>query len=104
MKLFHEIFATAFLTAIFLLSAPGFDAVAMEKGHAQPPDTADLKPDQYIWNPAASPAGPVGIIVDLTNQIIYVYRNGKQIGRSASAPAPDAIRRLPAPTRSSPKT
>ena len=25
----------------------------------------------------------MGIIVDLTNQMIYVYRNGKQIGRSA---------------------
>ena len=35
------------------------------------------------WNPDASPNGPVGIIVDLTNQMFYVYRNGKQIGRSA---------------------
>ena len=25
----------------------------------------------------------MGIIVDLTNQMFYVYRNGKQIGRSA---------------------
>jgi hypothetical protein len=76
-------FATACLAAIFVISAPGFCAFAMEKGHAQPPTTADLKPAQYIWNPTASPTGPVGIIVDLTNQMLYVYRNGKQIGRSA---------------------
>ncbi len=76
-------FSAAFLTAIFSLLAPGFTALAMEKGAPQPPDTADLKPNQYIWNPEAAPDGPVGIIVDLTNQTIYVYRNGKQIGRSA---------------------
>ena len=75
-------FTLPLLTAI-LLSVPGFSATAMEKGSPQPPDTADLKPNQYIWNPDASPTGPVGIIVDLTNQMIYVYRDGKQIGRSA---------------------
>ncbi len=74
--------ATVFLAAALLLLAPGFHAPAMDKGVSQPPDTADLKPGQYIWNPDASPTGPVGIIVDLTNQTIYVYRNGKQIGRS----------------------
>jgi hypothetical protein len=76
-------FATALLTAVFLLSALGLRAFAIEKGTLLPPDTADLKPDQYIWNPGASTAGPVGIIVDLTNQMIYVYRGGRQIGRSA---------------------
>ncbi len=73
--------ATVFLIAI-LLSSPGLSALAIEKGTPQPPDTADLKPNQYIWNPDASPNGPVGIIVDLTNQTVYVYRSGKQIGRS----------------------
>ena len=73
----------AIFFATLLLSAPGFSAWAIEKGTPQPPDTADLKPNQYIWNPDASPNGPVGIIVDLTNQMIYVYRDGKQIGRSA---------------------
>ena len=76
-------FAPAFLTAILFFSVPGFLALGIEKGNLQPPDTADLKPNQYIWNPDASPNGPVGIIVDLTNQMIYVYRNGKQIARSA---------------------
>ena len=49
----------------------------------QSPGTTDLKPDEYIWNPEASPTGPVGIIVDLTRQTLYVYRGGKQIGRAA---------------------
>ena len=75
--------AATFLTAIFFLAAPAFSALAIDKGTPQPPDTANLKPNQYIWNPDASPTGPVGIIVDLTNQMIYVYRGGKQIGRSA---------------------
>ncbi len=75
-------FTTTFL-ATLLLSALCFSVLAIDKGTVQPPGTVDLKPDQYIWNPEASPSGPVGIIVDLTNQTIYVYRDGKQIGRSA---------------------
>ena len=75
--------ATALLTSIFLLSALSLRTFGIENGTQQPPNTAVLKPDQYIWNPGASPTGPVGIIVDLTNQMIYVYRDGKQIGRSA---------------------
>ena len=73
------------------LSSPPFSSfrprsspsLRWRKATRQPPETADLKPNQYIWNPEASAQGPVGIIVDLTNQMIYVYRNGKQIGRSA---------------------
>ena len=75
-------FIPPFLVALLFL-APGLSVWAMEKGALQPPDTADLQPDQYIWNPDASPAGPVGIIVDLTHQTMYVYRDGKQIGRAA---------------------
>ena len=75
--------ATAFLAATLLLSALEPSAFAIEKGVQQPPDTADLKPDQYTWNPEASPTGAVGIIVDLTHQTIHVYRDGKQIGRAA---------------------
>jgi hypothetical protein len=71
------------LIAVFLLSAQGMRALAIEKGSQQPMGTIYLKPDQYIWSPMASAAGPVGIIVDLTNQTLYVYRAGKQIGRSA---------------------
>ncbi|HEX4083884.1 MAG TPA: L,D-transpeptidase family protein [Chthoniobacteraceae bacterium] len=75
--------SAATLPAIaFLLLTMGFHAIAMEKGKEMPPGTVALKPDEYIWNPGASPTGPVGIIVDLRNQMIYVYRNGTLIGRS----------------------
>lgn len=69
-----------FMLLAWAFCAPAF---AMDKGVQQPPGTADLKPGQYTWNPGASPSGPVGIIVDLRNQMIYVYRGGKLIGRSA---------------------
>ena len=78
-------FAVPLLSVVLLLWALGMPAFAIEKGKQRPPDTAHLKPDQYIWNPGASPSGPVGIIVDLTNQMIYVYRGGRQIGRSAAS-------------------
>jgi len=78
-----RIFTHALLNAVFLLWAFGTPAFAIEKGTQRSPDTADLKPDEYTWNPEASSTGPVGIIVDLTNQIIYVYRGGRLIGRSA---------------------
>lgn len=73
----------AFLTTFLLLSDLGFSAPTIDKGAAQPPDSTSLKPGQYIWNPDASPDGPVGIIVDLIHQTIHVYRGGKQIGRAA---------------------
>ena len=76
--------ATACLAIVFLsLLGPRLPASTIEKGTLQSPGTTDLKPDEYIWNPEASPTGPVGIIVDLTRQTLYVYRGGKQIGRAA---------------------
>ena len=48
----------------------------------QVPAGSPLKPNEYIWEPDQSPNGPVGIIVDLTNQTLYVYRDGKLIGKS----------------------
>jgi len=75
-------FATALITTVFL-SALGLRAFGIESGTQEPADTRDLKPDQYIWNPQVSPAGSVGIIIDLTNQTLYVYRGGRQIARSA---------------------
>ena len=76
-------FFTTSLTIVSLLLVMGSPAFAIERGTQLPPDTVQLKPDQYIWNPGASPTGSVGIIVDLTNQMIYIYRDGKLIGRSA---------------------
>ncbi len=39
-----------------------------------------LKPGQFVWDPAAAPAGPVVMVVSLPEQRGYVYRNGIDIG------------------------
>ena len=75
--------ANAFFLAILLAASPSFGAPTIDKGTQLSPETADLRPNQYTWNPDASPTGAVGIIVDLTRQTIHVYRDGKQIGRAA---------------------
>jgi hypothetical protein len=41
-----------------------------------------LKPGEYLWAPAIAPEGPVSIIVSLSAQRAYVYRNGVPIGVS----------------------
>lgn len=59
--------------------------------HAQTPPTgiapADgaveaLRPGDYLWAPQVAPAGPVTVIVSLTTQRAYAYRNGVPIGVS----------------------
>jgi len=47
-----------------------------------PPETApvDLKPGEFVWNPAAAEIGPIVVLVSLGEQRSYVYRNGIQIG------------------------
>ncbi|MBO3277299.1 L,D-transpeptidase [Pseudomonas schmalbachii] len=39
-----------------------------------------LKPGQYLWYPEISPQGPVTLVVSLTEQRVFVYRNGIAIG------------------------
>ncbi len=72
-----------FAFAVFLACALCLTAAVktkdINKGKQVPPGT-ELKPNDYVWEPDSSPTGPVGIIVDLTHQMIHVYRDGKQIG------------------------
>jgi hypothetical protein len=52
---------------------------------AQPPTPQahnPLKPWQFKWQPERAPQGPVVIIVNLTEQRAYVYRNGIRIGET----------------------
>src|SRR5690349_18208834 len=55
--------------------------------HAQGAKTSEpitaatqLKPGEWIWAPEAAPEGPVTILVDLSRQVAFVYRNGVAIG------------------------
>jgi hypothetical protein len=41
-----------------------------------------LKPGGYLWAPGIAPAGPVTVIISLTTQRAYAYRNGAPIGVS----------------------
>jgi L,D-transpeptidase catalytic domain. len=45
-----------------------------------PAAIASLKPGQYLWYPEISPTGPVTLVVSLTEQRLYAYRNGIAIG------------------------
>jgi hypothetical protein len=57
-------------------------AQAIETGTQEPAQTQQLKPGDYVWQPTISPDGPIVIIVDLSKQLLQVYRNGVEIGRS----------------------
>ena len=72
------------LSAIFFIvvGAPHADAEKFTSGTEQAPLTPTLMTGDYVWKPAASPAGPVVIIVSIQEQTLYVYRNGVRIGRS----------------------
>jgi hypothetical protein len=49
---------------------------------SSPADTSPtaLKPGEFVWNPAVAPEGPIVVVVSLTEQRAYVYRNGVEIG------------------------
>ncbi len=49
---------------------------------SSPADTAPaaLKPGQFVWDPGTAPEGPMVVVVSLTEQRAYVYRNGVEIG------------------------
>jgi hypothetical protein len=47
------------------------------------PPGAPLTPEgTYVWDPAASPSGPVSIIISTGDQQVVVLRNGIEIGRA----------------------
>jgi L,D-transpeptidase catalytic domain len=43
---------------------------------------AGLAPGQFTWTPEKSGSGPVTILVSEPDKVVYVYRNGVEIGRS----------------------
>jgi hypothetical protein len=70
-----------FLLAGFLIFGVA-TSHAIETGTEKPPQTAQLDPGDYTWQPSLAPSGPVVIVVDLSKQLLQVYRNGVEIGRS----------------------
>lgn len=70
-------------TLILMLATQPLCAEGMTKGIPLAPFTPQLQTGDYVWHPEISPAGPVVILVSLSEQILYVYRNGVRIGRSS---------------------
>jgi len=71
--------------SLVLLALVADRAVAMPFWGAKdssPADTAPaaLKPGEFVWDPGVAPDGPIVVVVSLTEQRAYVYRNGVQIG------------------------
>lgn len=67
------------MLAMLLLAAPAWaqgDATSCPAGT----DPMALTPGQFVWMPAAAPQGPVFLVVSLSQQRAYVFRNGVQIG------------------------
>jgi hypothetical protein len=48
-------------------------------------DPRSLKPGEFTWDPAAAPSGPMTVIVSLSEQRAYVYRNGVEIGVASAS-------------------
>jgi hypothetical protein len=69
-----------FLFLLLILSI-ATEARAIETGTQESPQTQQLNPGDYVWQPEISSTGPVVIIVDLSKQMLQVYRNGVEIGR-----------------------
>ena len=74
--------STAILLAAALLEPAAGWAQGSPRSAITEPDVAALKPGEFIWAPHLSPDGPMVMVVSLTAQQAYVYRNGVRIGAS----------------------
>lgn len=62
---------------------PAAGVLAPVMAGVTPMPAMPLSPEgQYTWDPAASPTGPVSIIISTRDQQVVVLRNGKEIGRA----------------------
>ncbi len=73
--------SVAALLAACIFTAPARAQSASAAESIELAHQADrLRPGQWLWTPAVSPSGPVVIHVDLSRQLVSVYRNGVRIG------------------------
>lgn len=63
------------------MAAPAFASSANVSTLAEA-DAGELAPGDYRWEPSLAPDGPVNMVIDLTSQRAFVYRDGKLIGVS----------------------
>jgi hypothetical protein len=77
-----QIWAAGLLAATLIASPATTLAQGSKASAITGADIEALKPGQFIWAPAAAPAGPMVMVVSLDRQQAYVYRNGVRIGVS----------------------
>lgn len=73
-----NIAAMALLLAFSAWAAVPFWGAKQSSTVGTPP--ADLKPGEWIWDGDAAPDGPIAVVVSITEQRAYAYRNGLLIG------------------------
>src|SRR4029078_9173020 len=73
----------ATLTGLLVLAWSFMLAETFTEGVRVSPETVNLKPGQYVWEPERAPEGPLVIVASITEQVAYVYRNGIRIARSS---------------------
>ena len=72
--------ALLLITSTFAFAAPFWGARLSSPADTSP---ADLKPGEWIWGGDNKALGPMAVIVSLTEQRAYVYRNGILIAVSS---------------------
>src|SRR3546814_4919839 len=75
----RSLLATATMSAFGLAIPPAFAQARLDEGSIAA-TAQNLQPGQFLWAPEAAPEGPVIIVVSLSKQRAYVYRNGVLIG------------------------
>jgi hypothetical protein len=78
---FPEFVTIAITVALAPLS---ITSISYAQAHTKGRELAPLKPGDYVWHPEVAPAAPLVILVSLPDQLLCVYRNGVQIGRSTA--------------------
>jgi hypothetical protein len=78
-----------------LIAAPSALAQGAASSSAFDTKVSALKPGQFIWDDRVAPAGPVTLLVDLSTQRAYAYRNGVRIGVSTIS---SGKKKTPTPT------
>lgn len=72
----------ASILALALLAAAPTAAAPLLQNSTVGDTVSKMKPGEFLWAPVVAPVGPVVIVVSLTQQRAYAYRNGVPIGIS----------------------
>jgi hypothetical protein len=73
-----------FISALLSFTPALTIAAAQDKPVSAPIDTppSALKPGEFIWSPEVVPDGPLVMVISITEQRAYLYRNGLRIAVS----------------------